>query len=92
MTKKDFANQMAENYNIKKTDALNIIDTFLNTLCDAFETGEGVKFVGFGSFEVRARDSRIGKNPLTGEDIQIEASKTIAFKCGKELKNLVNGK
>lgn len=72
----------------KATEA--ILEATLATIADELIAGNKVKFIGFGTFEVRERKAREGRNPRTGEPIQIEASRTPAFKAGKNLKKLVN--
>ena len=74
----------------KATEA--ILEATLATIADELIAGNKVKFIGFGTFEVRERKAREGRNPRTNEPIQIEASKIPAFKAGKQLKDLVNGK
>jgi DNA-binding protein HU-beta len=67
-----------------------VVDSVLNTISEALKNGEKVTLIGFGNFEVRERAARTGRNPQTGEEIQIEASKVPAFKPGKQLKELIN--
>ena len=73
----------------KATEAL--VNAFTGVVADALAGGDKVQLVGFGSFEVRKRAARKGRNPQTKEEIKIPASKAPVFKAGKALKDLVNG-
>lgn len=77
---------------ITKKDAKKAVEAVFSTISDSLAKGDKVRIIGFGTFEVRDRNGREGRNPRTNEPIQIEASKTPAFKAGKQLKDLVNGK
>ena len=68
------------------------VDAFVSAVKDALKKGEKVQLVGFGSFEVRKRAARKGRNPQTKEEIKIPASKAPVFRAGKQLKELVNKK
>lgn len=72
-----------------KKDAAGAVDAVLDTITESLKAGEKVQLIGFGNFEVRDRAARKGRNPQTGEEIQIAASKVPAFKPGKALKDLV---
>lgn len=74
----------------KKT-AEKLVNAFVETVTEALTEGDKVQLVGFGSFEVRKRAARKGRNPQTKEEIKIPASKAPVFKAGKALKDLVNG-
>ena len=76
--------------NVSKKDAAAVIDAAVEAVTAALAKGEKVQLIGFGTFEVRARDARQGKNPLTGEAIKIAARKVPAFKAGDALKAAVN--
>lgn len=65
---------------------------FIETVQESLKKGDKVQLIGFGSFEVRERAARSGKNPLTGEPMDIPAAKVPAFKAGRALKDLVNNK
>ena len=65
------------------------VDALFETIQEALQAGEKVQVIGFGNFEVRERAARKGRNPQSGEEIQIEASKVPAFKAGKALKDAV---
>ena len=75
---------------LTKKDAEKAISAVINAISGALADGDKVQLVGFGTFEVRAREARKGKNPRTGEVINIAASKVPAFKAGKDLKDIVN--
>ena len=75
----------------KKT-AEKLVNAFVETVTEALTEGDKVQLVGFGSFEVRKRAARKGRNPQTKEEIKIPASKAPVFKAGKALKDLVNKK
>ena len=75
-----------------KKGAEAAVNAFISTVTDALAKGDKVQLVGFGSFEVRKRAARKGRNPKTEEEIRIPASKAPVFKAGKALKELVNKK
>ena len=89
MTKTELINAVAEKAELSKKDAEKAVSAVLEGITDALISGEKVQLVGFGTFEVRDRAAREGKNPATGETIQIEATKVPAFKAGKALKDIV---
>ena len=75
---------------ISKKDAEAVVLATFESITDALVKGEKVQIVGFGGFEVRNRPARVARNPRTGEQIEIEASKAPVFKAGKALKDSVN--
>ncbi len=81
---------MAEKTSKTKKKTEEAINAFVSVVTEALTKGDKVQLVGFGSFEVRKRAARKGRNPQTGEEMKIEASKMPAFKAGKELKTVVN--
>lgn len=89
MNKSELVNKVAEITELSKKDAAKAVDAVFDTIAEALQNGEKVQLVGFGNFEVRERSARKGRNPQTGEVIEIAASKTPAFKPGKSLKELV---
>jgi len=89
MNKADIISAVAERSEISKKDAEKVVNAFVDMLTDALVQGEKVQLVGFGSFEVKERAARIGRNPRTKESIEIPASKTPVFKPGKALKDAV---
>lgn len=77
---------------MSKKDATKAVDSVFDTILDALKNGDKIQLIGFGNFEVRERSARKGRNPQTGEEIEIPASKVPAFKPGKALKDAVAGK
>ncbi|PTM58674.1 HU family DNA-binding protein [Desmospora activa] len=90
MNKTELISQVAEKTNMTKKDATQAVDAVLDTITEALRSGDKVQLIGFGNFEVRERAARKGRNPQTGKEIQIAASKVPAFKPGKALKEEVN--
>ncbi len=74
---------------LTKKDATKAVDAIFETISEALKEGDKVQLIGFGNFEVRERSARKGRNPQTGEEIEIAASKVPAFKPGKALKDVV---
>jgi DNA-binding protein HU-beta len=87
MNKSDFVAAVADATELTKADAGRAVDAFIDTVTKALKKGDTVTLVGFGTFSVRKRAARQGRNPQTGETIKIKASKTPAFKAGKGLKD-----
>ncbi|MFR3920384.1 MAG: HU family DNA-binding protein [Clostridia bacterium] len=92
MNKSDLIAAVAAKTGSTKKDAEATINSFVEVVTEALEKGDKVQLVGFGSFEVRKRAARKGRNPQTKEEIKIPASKAPVFKAGKALKDLVNKK
>lgn len=90
MNKTEFIAAVAAQAEISKKDAEKAVNAVLTVTTDSLSKGEKVQLVGFGTFEVRERSAREGKNPRTGEVIEIAASKVPAFKAGRALKEEVN--
>lgn len=90
MNKSEIIAAVAENAVIPKKDAEKAVNEVISLITSALADGDKVQIVGFGTFEVRARGERTGKNPRTGEIIKIAATKVPAFKAGKALKDAVN--
>jgi len=90
MNKSDLIEAIAESAEMTKADAGRAVDAVVNVITKALKKGDSVTLVGFGTFEVRKRGARTGRNPRTGEEIKIKASKNPAFKAGKALKDAVN--
>lgn len=91
MTKKDFAKILFETGAFpSKAEAERKVDLFLTTIENTLATGEELNFIGWGKFEVVERAERVGRNPKTGEEIKIEAKKTVKFKPGKTLVDKIN--
>ncbi|MBM7645299.1 DNA-binding protein HU-beta [Scopulibacillus daqui] len=89
MNKTDLINAVAESAQLSKKDATAAVDAVFQHIADALKEGSKVQLIGFGNFEVRERSARKGRNPQTGEEIDIPASKVPAFKPGKALKDAV---
>ena len=90
MTKQEFVDQVADRAGLSKKDAAGAVDAFLDTVEEALKRGSDVSFSGFGKFSVSARSAREGRNPATGETIQIAASNVPRFTAGAGLKKAVN--
>lgn len=90
MNKSELIAAVAEQAGLSKKDAEKAVNAFIGAVTETLIDGGKIQLVGFGTFEVRARDARTGKNPRTGETIKIAASKIPAFKAGKALKDAVN--
>ena len=89
MNKTELAKKVAEANNLTAKDASIILDSALNTIKDTVASGEEVQLFGFGSFSVKHRDERQGRNPATGEAMTIAASNTPVFKAAKAFKDKV---
>jgi nucleoid DNA-binding protein len=89
MNKKDLIDGVSVTAQISKTDAKVAVEAVLDTLSAQLVKGDSVSIAGFGTFEVRARAARAGRNPQTGAEIQIKASKGVRFKAAKALKEAV---
>ena len=92
MNKTELIAAVANEAEITKKDAEKAVKAVFSVISDSLTKGDKVQIIGFGTFEVRQRKAREGRNPRNNEPIQIEASKTQAFKAGKQLKDLVNNK
>jgi DNA-binding protein HU-beta len=92
MNKSELIAAIAAKTGETKKDAEATLNAFIDVVTDALVKGDKVQLVGFGSFEVRKRAARKGRNPQTKEEIKIPASKAPVFKAGKALKELVNKK
>ncbi|HEX7028196.1 MAG TPA: HU family DNA-binding protein [Gammaproteobacteria bacterium] len=90
MKKTEFIDALSESANLSKADASRALDAMVDIVTDALKKGDQVVLTGFGTFLVRKREARSGRNPRTGEVIQIDASNVPAFKAGKALKDAVN--
>lgn len=90
MHKAELVAQVAESAGITKAQAQETLNAITDSITDALSNGDTVSLIGFGSFSVRQRSERKGKNPQTGAEITIPASKSVGFKAGKALKESVN--
>ncbi|KMJ46311.1 transcriptional regulator HU subunit alpha [Xenorhabdus khoisanae] len=91
VNKSQLIDKIAADVNISKAAAGRVVDAFISSVSDALKDGDDVALVGFGTFTVRERAARTGRNPQTGKEIKIAAAKVPAFRSGKGLKDAVNG-
>jgi len=90
VNKLDLVSAVAEKAGITKREAEAAVNAFVESIEQALRQGERVNLVGFGTFQVRERKPRVGRNPQTGEEIRIPAGRVPAFKAGKALKELIS--
>ena len=91
MTKSELINLLAtKNPNLHHVDLERVVNTVFDEIVGALEDGDRVELRGFGAFSVRERDARIGRNPRTGESVQVAAKRVPFFKAGKELRERLN--
>ena len=91
MNKSELINAIAEQANLSKADAGRSLDALVKTIETTLKAGDSIALVGFGTFAVKERAERTGRNPQTGQEITIAAAKVPSFKPGKGLKDAVNG-
>lgn len=89
MNKADLVTKMVEKTGLSKKDTEKALNAFIDTVKETVGAGESVQLIGFGTFEVRSRSARVGRNPRTGEKVTIAAAKAPAFKAGKAFKDVV---
>lgn len=89
MNKAELISSVAEKTNLTKKDAEKALSAMLESIGEALSAGDKVQLVGFGTFEARERAARKGRNPQTGEEIDIAATKVPVFKAGKQLRDSV---
>ncbi|PEM40976.1 DNA-binding protein [Bacillus toyonensis] len=89
MNKTELINQVAVKSSLSKKDAIASVQAILDQITKALQKGESVQLIGFGTFEVRERSARTGRNPQTGEEMHIPGGKVPGFKAGKVLKEAV---
>jgi DNA-binding protein HU-beta len=90
MNKGDFVSAVAESAELTKADAGRAVEAVIEVITKALKKGDSVALVGFGTFLARKRAARTGRNPRTGQQIKIKASKNPSFKAGKALKDALN--
>ena len=90
MNKTELVAAMAERAEISKKDAEAALKAFTDVVAEELKKGEKIQLVGFGTFEVSERAARTGRNPLTGAEMEMPATKAPKFKAGKALKDMVN--
>jgi DNA-binding protein HU-beta len=88
--KADIVDEIADKAGVTKKQATDAFEVIIKSITKSLKKGERVQLPGFGSFSVSRRDARQGRNPATGETIQIKASKSVRFKMGKDLKDTLN--
>lgn len=91
MNKADLINSIDEHAKLTKVDAGKALDALTTTIADTLKAGGSISLVGFGSFEIKERAERAGRNPQTGQEITIAAARAPSFKAGKGLKAAVSG-
>ena len=90
MNKAELIDAVADDSELTKASAARALDSAIENITNALRDGNSVTLVGFGTFTVRQREARMGRNPRTGEAIQIKASRVPGFKAGKALKDALN--
>ena len=90
MTKADLVEKVANEADMTKKDAEQLVEIIFDSITETLNRGEKIELRGFGSFRVRERNSRKGRNPKTGSSVDIPAKRVAYFKPGKELKELIN--
>ncbi|HHY98389.1 MAG TPA: HU family DNA-binding protein [Firmicutes bacterium] len=90
MTKAELVDKIAAKTGMTKKDSAAALDAVLDSVAESLKNGDKVSLVGFGSFEVRKRAARTGRDPRTGQEIKIEARKVPVFRAGKALKDAVS--
>ncbi|CAK0775581.1 DNA-binding protein HU-beta [Gammaproteobacteria bacterium] len=89
MNKSELVDKVAEKADLSKASAGKAVDALVEAVAESLQEGESVTLIGFGTFSVRERAGRSGRNPRTGEILEIKASKTVGFKPGKTLKERI---
>lgn len=90
MTKAELVEEVIKSSNLSKRDAGIVVQTLLDSIIESLKKGEKVELRGFGSFRIRSRSARQGRNPKSGEIVKVPAKKIPYFKPGKELRELIN--
>ena len=90
MNKTELISKLAEKSGLSKKESENALDAFTKIIEESLAAGDKIQLIGFGTFEVRERAPRTGRNPMSGEPIEIPASRLPVFKAGKVLKDAVN--
>lgn len=89
MTKADIVNLVFEKVGLPKSEAREMVETVFDTIKQTLIAGESIKISGFGTFNVRKKNSRIGRNPKTKEEVEITPRRVVAFKASDQLKELI---
>lgn len=90
MNKSQLIDRVAQNAEITKASANRAVDAMIEAVAESLSSGDTVQLIGFGTFSVKERSARMGRNPQTGQEISIPAAKIPGFKAGKALKDAVN--
>lgn len=90
MTKANIVDAVAAKTNLTKKDSEAAVNAVLDAIAGALKEGDKVQLIGFGTFDVKSRAARTGRNPRTGETLTIAASKNVGFSAGKKLKDAIN--
>lgn len=92
LTKAQIVNQVAQQSGITRNETIEIVEILMELMKSTLESGEDVMISGFGKFCVRNKRKRRGRNPATGDDLILDARRTVTFKCSGKLRDRVNGK
>lgn len=90
MTKAELVNRVSKRTDLNKRDAEVMVQTVLDSIIESLQNGDKVELRGFGSFRLRERAPRVGRNPKTGEKVNVPSKRVPYFKPGKDLKSLIN--
>lgn len=90
ITKKDIIREISEAHGTSQTSVRATVDAFIDSIARAVDDGDEISLPGFGKFKCRENSARMGRNPSTGESMEIPASRTLTFKCAKQMKDRLN--
>jgi integration host factor subunit alpha len=89
LTRAEISEALYEGIGLSRTECYEIVDTLIGTMADAFVRGEDVKISGFGTFQIRDKNARIGRNPKTGVEVPIEARKVVTFRASQKMRDRI---
>lgn len=92
LTRADLTEAVYEEVGLSRNESAELVESILGEIADALSTGDNVKISSFGSFVVRQKGGRIGRNPKTGEEVPIEPRKVLSFKPSQVMKDVINAK
>lgn len=92
LTRADLADAIYQDVGLSRNESSDLIEALIEEICSALIDGETVKISGFGSFSVREKNARMGRNPKTGEEIPIDPRRVLVFRASHVLKDTMNGK
>ena len=92
LTRNELLNRLVETTECTKRQGETILNTLFDTMTESLVQGDGIELRGFGSFRIRERDARTGRNPRTGERVDVQPKKVVFFRPGKGLKDQINSK